>query len=100
MKKTSSVPGSGTAALADETWQVQDAKARFSELFRRARTEGPQLVSRHGKEAVVVLRAEEFERLTRRSRKPSLARFLAGSPLAKAGLRIEREDDYGRPVEL
>ena len=48
-------------------WQLQTAKARFSELFRRARAEGPQYVTRQGKEAVVVVPAEEFERLTGRS---------------------------------
>lgn len=83
------------------TWQLQTAKARFSELFRKARTEGPQWVTRQGKEAVVVLPAEDFDQLTRLSRQPrSLVRFLAESPLAKADLHIEREDDFGREIEL
>ena len=47
------------------TWQLQTAKARFSEVFRLARSKGPQWITRQGKEAVVVLPAEEFERLTR-----------------------------------
>lgn len=82
-------------------WQLQTAKARFSELFRRARSEGPQWVTRQGKEAVVVLPAEEFERLSARSRQPSnLVEFFAESPLAKAGLDLERKPDYGRKVEL
>ena len=45
------------------TWLLQDAKARFSELVRRARSEGPQHVTIHGREAMVVLSAEEFRRL-------------------------------------
>ena len=45
-------------------WQLQAAKARFSEVFRLARSSGPQWVTRHEKEAVVVLAAEEFRRLT------------------------------------
>lgn len=82
-------------------WQLQTAKARFSELFRRARSEGPQWVTRQGKEAVVVLPAEEFERLSARARQPaSLVEFFAASPLAKAGLDLERKPDYGRKVEL
>jgi len=42
---------------------LQDAKARFSELVRRVRSEGPQHVTVHGREAVVVIGAEEFRRL-------------------------------------
>ena len=83
------------------TWQLQTAKARFSELFRRAQKEGPQYVTRQGKDAVVVLTAEEFERLTARSRQPgSLVRFFAESPLARAEVNLERSPDYGREVEL
>ena len=81
-------------------WQLQDAKARFSELFARARSQGPQTVTRHGKEAVVVVQAEEFERLARRTRRGSLAEFLAQSPLAGSGIKLERSPDYGRPVDL
>ncbi|QXX74503.1 type II toxin-antitoxin system prevent-host-death family antitoxin [Methylovirgula sp. HY1] len=44
-------------------WRLQDAKARFSELVRRARSEGPQHVTVHGREEVVVVSAEEFRRL-------------------------------------
>lgn len=82
-------------------WQLQTAKARFSELFRRARAEGPQYVTRQGKEAVVVVPAEEFERLTRRARQPrSLVEFFAASPLAGAELDLSRKADYGRKVKL
>ncbi len=82
-------------------WQLQTAKAKFSELFRRARFEGPQWVTRQDKEAVVVLPAEEFERLRARSRQPqSLVQFFAESPLAKVKIDLERKRDYGRTVEL
>jgi prevent-host-death family protein len=83
------------------TWQLQAAKARFSEVFRLARSQGPQWVTRQGKEAVVVVPAEEFERLQARAHQPSsLVQFFAGSPLARARLNLERVPDYGRPVEL
>jgi prevent-host-death family protein len=83
------------------SWQLQTAKARFSELFRRARTEGPQWVTRQGKEAVVVVPAEEFERLTGRDKQATdLVQFFAQSPLAKANLNLEREPDFGRTVDL
>lgn len=82
-------------------WQLQTAKAQFSEVFRRARTEGPQWVTRQNKEAVVILPAEEFERLSGRARQPaSLVRFFAESPLTTAGLELKRPRDYGRDVEL
>ena len=80
---------------------MQTAKAQFSELFRRARSEGPQWVTRQDKEAVVVLPAEEFERLQARSEQPaSLVQFFAESPLATAGIDLERKREYPRGVEL
>jgi len=83
------------------SWQLQIAKARFSEVFRRARSEGPQWVTRQGKEAVVILPAEDYENLTRRTRQPkSLVKFFAESPLAKVKLDLERARDYGRTVKL
>src|ERR1017187_1582348 len=82
-------------------WQLQTAKARFSELFRRARSEGPQYVTRGGKEAVVIVPVEEFDRLTARTRQPqSLVEFFAQSPLAGVDLDLERKPDYGRKVKL
>ncbi len=82
-------------------WQLQTAKARFSEVFRRARSEGPQWITRQGREAVVMLPAEEFERLTERAKQPrSLAKFFAESPLAKVPINLERTPDYGRMVDL
>lgn len=44
-------------------WPLQDAKARFSELVRRVRSDGPQRVTVHGRDEVVVIAAEEFRRL-------------------------------------
>lgn len=44
-------------------WLLQDAKARFSELVRRVRSDGPQYVTVHGRDEVVVISAEEFNRL-------------------------------------
>lgn len=97
MKKRESV----TPYPAKSAWQLQTAKARFSELFRRAQAEGPQYVTRQGKDAVVVIKAEEFEKLRSRSRQPGdLVRFFAESPLAGLPLDLERPRDFGRKVEL
>ncbi len=82
-------------------WQLQTAKAQFSELFRRARAEGPQYVTKAGQEAVVVVPAEQFEQLIARRRQPkSLVEFFRSSPLVGAGLDFEREPDYGRDIDL
>src|SRR3977135_1661887 len=81
-------------------WQLQTAKARFSELFRRARTDGPQVVTRQGKEQVVVVPVEQFEQLTARARQPkSLAKFFAESPLAGVDLDLTRVKDSGRAIK-
>ena len=83
------------------TWQLQTAKAKFSEVFRCARSEGPQYVTRQGQEAVVILPAEEFDRLIARSRQPaSLVRFFTESPLHNSGLSLRRLPDYGREAKL
>ena len=82
-------------------WKLEDAKNRFSELVRRARSEGPQLVTRHGRKAVVILSAEEYEKLAEPG---DLVTFLKTSPLAEAMadevLVLERSRDVGRGVSL
>jgi len=61
------------------TWQLQDAKARFSELVKRAREQGPQHVSVRGEPAVVVVSEQEFARLT--PPRPSIVdHILKGAP--------------------
>lgn len=62
-------------------WQLQDAKARFSELFRKTLTDGPQRVTRQGGGEVIVISREEYDRLTGRNRRPDLYEYLRNSPL-------------------
>jgi antitoxin Phd len=82
-------------------WQVQTAKARFSEVLRRAKSEGPQVVTQRGKEDVVILPVEQYKKLTKRAHQPTrLSEFFAQSPLAGIDLNLEREPDYGRDIEL
>jgi len=84
-----------------QEWQLQDAKARFSEVFRLARESGPQRVTKHGREAVVVLSAEEYARLAEsEARKGSLVDFFAASPLRGSGIDLDRRRDFGRDVKL
>ena len=79
-------------------WTVADAKARFSEVIERARTKGPQIITRNGRKAAVVVSAEEWQQKTKR--KGNLAEFFAASPLRNSGLKIERTKDSGREIEL
>jgi prevent-host-death family protein len=61
-------------------WLLQDAKARFSELVRRVRSEGPQHVTVHGREEVVVIAAEEFLRLKGSATGRALVDAMQASP--------------------
>lgn len=82
------------------TWQLQEAKAKFSELFRRVRAEGPQRVTKHGGEAVVIVAAEVFERNEELAKQPeSLADFFANAPTGGSGLELERKRDVTRDIE-
>jgi len=90
-----------TPASPAQDWQIQTAKARFSEVFRRARTDGPQRITRQGKEGVVMISDEQYEQLMVKSRQPkSIVQFFRESPLAGLDLDLERDQDAGRDVEL
>ena len=75
-------------------WQLQQAKARFSELIDRTLAEGPQTVTRHGKPVAVVIPAAEYRRLKTRGK--SLKAYLASAPLE--GVELVRPRDTGRVV--
>ena len=75
-RSTSSRPRSGNR------WRLQDAKARLSEVVRQARERGPQRVTLHGRDAVVIVRADEFDRMQRPVSGRDLVVVLANSPLA------------------
>jgi len=79
-------------------WQVQQAKQQFSRLVDQARAEGPQVVTRHGKEVAVVLDVEEYRRL--RGVRSSFKEFLRGPPYVEVDHRLERDRDPGREIEL
>src|SRR5271165_6395244 len=82
-------------------WQLQTAKAKFSELFRLARTDGPQRVTRQGKEGVVIISDEQYNRLIHKSRQPkSILQFFRESPLVGVELNLERDQDLGRDIEI
>lgn len=79
-------------------WQVQEAKARFSELLRHAAKDGPQAITIRGQTAAVVVSKTEYERL--KGRKPSLVKLMRSSPLAGIDLKIKRDRSLPRDVDL
>ena len=78
-------------------WQLKEAKSRFNELVELTLTEGPQLVTRHGEEAVVILSAKDYRQLIGKT--PVLMDCLLSAPRGEA-LEIERPRDGLRDVEL
>jgi prevent-host-death family protein len=80
------------------SWKLEDAKARFSELVRRAHAEGPQAVTVRGKRTVVVLNAEHFDRLAAPRPAMPLVAFLES--LDMGDLDLARDRDEGRDLEL
>lgn len=78
-------------------WQLQEAKAKFSELVNAAVSEGPQIISRHGVETVVILSKEDFERLKPR-RKKLITILKNGSKMD--GFDVVRSPETGRTIEL
>jgi prevent-host-death family protein len=93
------------ASPAPDHWQIQDAKQRFSEMIRAVTSEGPQIITRHGKDVAIVIEIGEYHRLARRP--VDLASILLGGPKLDdetAGVfeevAAERKADFGRAVDL
>ena len=84
-----------------KSWQLQEAKARPSELVKRSVSEGPQEITVHGKVAAVVLSAEEFARLRGAKHEPSWLEVFQRAPLGGEDLVIESDpDDRMRDIDL
>ena len=79
-------------------WQLQEAKARFSELVKLATSDGPQHITVHGEPAVVVLSAKEYNRL--KKPKSSFIEFLNRSPLKGVVLDLKRNKSGSRDIDL
>ncbi|MEI8095726.1 MAG: type II toxin-antitoxin system Phd/YefM family antitoxin [Spirochaetales bacterium] len=78
------------------TYSLQDAKAKFSELVTTCLAEGPQTVTRHGQNAVVVVPFDDYQRLV--APKQSLGSFLRSAP--RAELQVVRSRELGRQVSF
>ena len=80
------------------TWKLQDAKAKFSKVVDDALKTGPQHITRRGTEAVVVVSANNYEKLL--STKPSFKAFLLGCPKMDNDFELERQKDFPRSFDL
>ena len=85
--------------MPQRKWLLQDAKNRLSAVVRRAREEGPQVITLCGEEVVVVVDARQYRKLTRKP-KSGLVDFFQNSPLAGADLDLIRARDTGRKESL
>ncbi len=79
------------------TWQLQKAKQHLSEVVDRALTEGPQIVTRHGKQVAVILGFDDYQRLL--ARRPDFKRFLSEGP-DFGDLDLQRSSERPRESEL
>lgn len=79
-------------------WQLQDAKNKFSHLVDKAHHDGPQIVTRHGKESVVILAIEDYQKLSKP--KSDLVTFFKNSPLFGTGIDLTRDKSPSRDIEL
>ena len=84
--------------MSSQNWTVAEAKAKFSEIIERARSEGPQTITRHGRTAAIVVGVEEWQRKT--TRVGNLAEFFARSPLRGSGLKLRRSKQRPRKIDL
>jgi prevent-host-death family protein len=99
MPKTSK-PRRRTRDRRPGRWLLQDAKARFSELVRRVRSEGPQHVTVHGRDEVVVIAAEEFRRLKGDVTGEALIAAMQASPYRDIDIEPKRAPMPLRDVTL
>ena len=81
-----------------DKWTVAEAKAKFSAVIDQAQSQGPQTITRNGRDTVVIVAVQEWERKTKRS--GSLAEFFATSPLRGSKLKTRRSRHRLRATNL
>jgi len=100
MTRSSSQASAPVGQPSRDRWRLQDAKARFSELVRRAHSDGPQHVTLHGRDAVVVIDAAEFKRLQGQRTGQLLIDALQASPHRGTEIAPRRSAMPVRAVKL
>ena len=84
--------------MIEKRWALQDAKTHFSSMLDQAQSNGPQMVTKDGEDAVVVLSSADYQKLTKP--KTSLVEFLQNSPLAEEDLDLTSSKELPRNVDL
>ena len=84
--------------MQKNTWQLQDAKSKFSQLVESAMHNSPQFVTKHGNNAVVILSFDEYKKMIKP--KQDLISFFRDSPFLDFELDITRNKDFPRDIEL
>lgn len=81
-----------------QTWQLQEAKGKFSEVVKRAQSQGPQNITVHGEPVAVLISRRDYLKLIHPQ--PSLVELLRASPLVGSNLKIVREQTPTRKIKL
>ncbi|MDQ8040069.1 MAG: type II toxin-antitoxin system Phd/YefM family antitoxin [Cellulomonas sp.] len=79
-------------------WQLQEAKARFSEVVKEASLHGPQEITLRGEPAVVMISKAEYNKMLKP--KPSFVDFIKASPLMDSGISLKRDSSVTRDADL
>lgn len=95
-----SIPQQGSAGDLPNRWALQKAKTHFSELVRRVKSDGPQHVTLHGRDEVVVISVADFVRLSGTETGQSLIDALQSSPFRDLEIEPRREAMPIRDVRL
>ena len=80
--------------MTQRYWQLQEAKNKFSQVVDEALAHGPQVVTRHGVETVVIISYDEFRK--RQASQQTLSQFFRESPLADSEIDLERDNSMSR----
>jgi len=80
------------------TWQLQEAKGKFSEVIKNAQSQGPQNITVHGEPVAVLISRRDYLKLIHP--KPSFVELLRASPLVGCGLDVTREQTPARKIKL
>jgi prevent-host-death family protein len=97
MTRSRNTPARATRA---GLWALQDAKAQFSEVVRKAKSEGPQRITVHGREEVIVVSVEEYRRIKGQPSGQALVKLLQDSPLQDLEIERTRTRSRVRSVKL
>ena len=84
--------------MENNTWQFHDAKSKFSQLVDKAMHDEPQIVTKRGQNAVVVISFDDYKEMT--APNTNLVGFFRSSPLIHTGLDLSRSKELPREFEL